>query len=222
MKTVAARWAIAMLLASAFAPGPVAAAEGGHHHGFQDAQAWAGVFDDPRRDEWQKPHEVIKALQLSRDAVVADIGAGTGYFAVRLAHMVSAGRIYAVDAEPAMVQHLAQRAQQMGLTNLRAVQAAADDPRLPEPADLILLVDVYHHVTDRVRYFTRLRPLLKPGGRLAIVDFRPDAPVGPPRHGRIAPEVVKRELAQAGYGVAAEHDFLPYQYYLVFRTTATQ
>src|SRR5688500_18895948 len=75
-----------------------------HHHGFGDADKWAKVFDDPERDAWQKTHEVIQALALKPDAIVADIGAGTGYFAVRLAHMTPKGRVYAVDSEPAMVR----------------------------------------------------------------------------------------------------------------------
>lgn len=100
-----------------------------HQHCFGDAQKWAKVFDDRQRDAWQKPHEVIQALKLKPDAVVADIGAGTGYFALRLAHMVPQGRVYAVDTERSMVKHLSERAQRAGLTNIVAVHAAPDDPR---------------------------------------------------------------------------------------------
>src|SRR5437867_2023109 len=82
-----------------------------HQHGFADAEQWAQVFDDPERDAWQKPHEVIQALGLRPDAAVADIGAGTGYFAVRLAHRVPKGTVYAVDVEPGMVSYLEKRAQ---------------------------------------------------------------------------------------------------------------
>lgn len=208
-------WLSALALAL-WTPALQAAAVDHAPHHFRDAQSWSRVFDDPGRDEWQKPHEVIRALALAPDAVVADIGAGTGYFASRLAHGVTRGRVYAVDAEPDMVKHLAQRARQVGLTNLEPVQAAADDPRLPEAVDLVLLVDVYHHVAQRTAYFRRLHARLRPGGRIAIIDFRPDAPVGP-RHGRIAADTVKREFAAAGYDVAQEHGFLPYQYFIVFR-----
>ena len=89
--------------------------------------------------------------------MVADIGAGTGYFAVRLAHMVGKGRVYAVDSEPGMVKHLAARAKKAGLKNLDAVLARPEDPRLPSPADLLLLVDVYHHIDRREAYFRRLQ-----------------------------------------------------------------
>ncbi len=196
---------------------PVAAQHGTQplHRQFDDAEHWARVFDDPARDAWQKPAEVIRALGLAPDASVADIGAGTGYFAVRLARAVPQGRVYAIDVAPAMVQHLKSRADREKLANLEALQAAAADPRLPQAVDLVILVDTYHHIGDREAYFRKLRGSLIRTGRLAIIDFRLDSPVGP-RHGRIAPDTVKAELARAGYRFATAHDFLPYQYFLVF------
>ena len=187
-----------------------------HQHSFRDAEKWAHVFDDPERDAWQKPHEVIRTLALQPGARVADLGAGTGYFAARLANMLAQGRVYAVDVEPDMVRYLEARAKREHLRNLTAIAGAPDDPRLPEKVDLILLVDVYHHIEDRAPYFRRLRASLRPGGRIAIVDFRLDSPQGPPRASRVAPEAVIAEMKAAGYAVAAEHSFLPYQYFLVF------
>jgi SAM-dependent methyltransferase len=188
-----------------------------HHHGFEDAHRWAKVFDDPKRDAWQKPDEVLQALSLSSEATVADIGAGTGYFAVRLAYHVPQGRVYAVDTEPSMVKYLAERAKRHGLANLTAVAGTPDDPKLPERADLVLLVDVYHHIGERERYFRKVAESLKPNGRVAIIDFRLDSPHGPPRSARIAPDRVKAELKKAGYELAQEHGFLPNQYFLIFR-----
>ncbi len=187
-----------------------------HQHRFSDAGRWAHVFDDPARDAWQKPHEVLQALALAPDAKVADVGAGTGYFAVRLANMLPKGRVYAVDVEPDMVRYLADRAKREKRENMVAVAGADDDPKIPEQVDLVLMVDVYHHVDDRVRYFRRLASSLKPGGRVAIVDFRPDSPQGPPRAARIAAERVIDEMKAAGYAVAQQHGFLPNQYFLVF------
>jgi ubiquinone/menaquinone biosynthesis C-methylase UbiE len=187
-----------------------------HQHSFGDAEKWSHVFDDPERDAWQKPHQVIQALGLKPDAVLADIGAGTGYFAVRLANMVPAGKVYAVDVEPDMVRYLAERAQKEKRPNLVAVQAQAGDPRLPAKVDLALFVDVYHHIDDRGRYFRKLAGSLAPGGRVAVIDFRMDSPSGPPKAARIAPERVKAELAAAGYRLVEEHGFLPRQYFLVF------
>jgi len=199
--------------------GAVAAAQTPHthQHGFGGAEHWAKVFDDPARDAWQKPHEVIQALKLAPDAVVADIGAGTGYFAVRLAHMTPQGRVYAVDTEPDMVKYLGERAQKSGVKNLVSVQGAPADPKLPEKVDLVLMVDVYHHIDQRAAYFRKLAGSLKPGGAIAIVDFTKESPVGPPPASRIAASEVKAEMKTAGYELATEHAFLPNQYFLVFK-----
>jgi SAM-dependent methyltransferase len=191
---------------------------GHHQHRFQDPQRWAAVFDDPARDAWQKPDEVIRTLALPSDGVVADIGSGTGYFAVRLARAVPRGHVYGVDVEPDMVKYVAERGRREGLANLTSVQAAPEDPRLPRPVDLALLVNTYHHIAERPAYFSRLRPSLRPGGRLVIIDFLPDAPAGPPRHTRIPAAFVKEEMGRAGYGLVAEETFLPYQYFLIFAT----
>jgi len=188
-----------------------------HQHSFGDAEQWAKVFDDPERDAWQKPHDVIQALALKPDAIVADIGAGTGYFSVRFAHMLPKGRVYGVDTEPGMVKHLSDRAKREGLKNITAVQAKPGDPRLPEKADVVILVDVYHHVENREQYFRQLQKSLRPGGRLAIIDFRMDSPEGPPKSARIEPDRVKAEMKRAGYALAQEHAFLPNQYFLVFQ-----
>jgi SAM-dependent methyltransferase len=131
--------------------------------------------------------------------------------------MVPKGRVYGVDTEAAMVKHLSERAKKAGLGNLKAVSGAANDPRLPEKADLVVLVDVYHHVEDRERYFRDLQKSLKPGGRVAVIDFRMDSPVGPPKRARVAPDAVKGEMKSAGYVLAQEHAFLPNQYFLVFK-----
>jgi SAM-dependent methyltransferase len=158
---------------------------------------------------------------LKPDAIVADIGSGTGYFSVRFAHMVPKGRVYGVDTEPGMVKHLADRAKREGLKNVTAVAGKPGDPRLPEKADLVILVDVYHHVENREQYFRQLQKSLRPGGRLAIIDFRMDSPEGPPKSARIEPDRVKAELKRAGYALAQEHAFLPNQYFLVFQSAGS-
>jgi SAM-dependent methyltransferase len=188
-----------------------------HQHSFRGAEKWAQEFDDPNRDAWQKPHEVILALALKPDAVIADIGSGTGYFSVRLAHMVAEGRVYGADIEPDMVKYLSERAKRDGLKNLISLTAAPDDPRLPEKVDLILMVDVFHHIENRVRYFRKLHDSLKEDGRIAIIDFRLDSPLGPPKSARLTPEDVKAELNGAGYALVQEHTFLPYQYFSIFQ-----
>ena len=149
-------------------------------HAFDDPLRYAKQFDDPARDAWQLPDRVVAALGLKAGQSVADIGAGTGYFSMRLAKSATAPAVYAADIEPKMVEYLKGRAAKEGLRNVTAVQAAADSPNLPAPVDTILVVDTYHHIANRVEYFRQLRASLKPGGQLAIIDFRKDAPGGPP------------------------------------------
>jgi cyclopropane fatty-acyl-phospholipid synthase-like methyltransferase len=187
-----------------------------HQHSFSGAEHWAHTFDDPARDAWQKPHEVVHALALAPDAKIADIGAGTGYFTVHLAHMAAQGRVYAVDIEPDMVKYVTDRARREGLGNVRAILGTATDPRLPEKVDRVLLVDTYHHIEEREAYFRRLRGYLRPGGEVAIVDFTKASPIGPPVGARIAQDQVRAEMARAGYRLARAPDFLPHQYLLVF------
>ena len=207
--------AFALITALALVAFPAVSADH-HQHRFSGAEKWAKVFDDPARDAWQKPDEVIRALKIAPDAEVADIGAGTGYFAVRLARALPGGTVLGVDAEPDMVRYLRERTQREQLRNLHAQLAKAGDASLPGPMDLVLLVDTYHHVPNRERYFRALQKSIKPGGRLAIIDFTADSPVGPPKHARIAPEKVKQELGKAGYKLLREHTFLPNQYFLEF------
>lgn len=185
-------------------------------HHFDPAQS-AKQFDDPARDAWQMPDKVIAALDLKPGQTVADIGAGTGYFSVRLARSEAAPKVYAVDIEPGMVSYLRDRAAKEGLKNIVALQASDDAANLPEPVDTILIVDTYHHIGNREVYFRKLAKSLKPGGTLAIVDFKRDSPEGPPKEFRFPPEKVKSELAHAGYTLAKQLDFLPRQQFLIFR-----
>lgn len=183
---------------------------------FSDAEQWAKEFDDPARDAWQQPDRVIAALNLRAGMTVADIGAGTGYFAARLAKHATAPTVYAVDIEPSMVSYLKARATRDELKNLIAIQASEASPNLPEPVDVILIVDTYHHIPNRVAYFSALRKSLRPNGMLAIVDFRKDAPAGPPAAFRFTPEDVAQELMRADYTGTALIDDLPRQWMALF------
>ena len=219
----------ALVLATSLAAAPAPSGEeprvhaGGHdatiHHSFEDAEHWARVFDDPARDAWQKPDAVFDALGVKTGAWVADLGSATGYFAVRLARRVGpAGKVYGVDVEPSLAAYLRDRAAREGLANVEAVLAAPDDPRLPDRSvDFVLVVDTWHHIDARLAYLDRLRRTLRPGGRVAIVDFKKgDIPVGPPPEHRLPREAVVEEFAKGGWGLVAESDILPYQFILVF------
>jgi SAM-dependent methyltransferase len=185
-------------------------------HRFDDAEAWAKVFDDPARDAWQHPDDVVAALGLSPDMAVADVGAGTGYFTIRLARAVPRGHVIATDLEPDMVRYLVERAQREKLGNVRAVLATGDDPRLEATSvDRILVVDVWHHVADRGAYAKGLANALRPGGQIAIVDFTQEATHGPPREHRLRPEVIIADLRAAGLDASLAPTGLPDQFIVV-------
>ncbi|MEZ4392933.1 MAG: class I SAM-dependent methyltransferase [Polyangiales bacterium] len=189
----------------------------GHHHRFQDAARWSAVFDAAERDAWQRPDEVIARLALAPDAQVADLGAGTGYFSVRLARAAPQGRVWAVDLEPDMVRFIDERARREGISNLRGVLATPTDARIPDAVDVILVVDTHHHIDDRPAYYRALRASLRPGGRVVIIDFTAESPSGPPAQFRLTPAQVDAELAEAGFARDGEAFMLPRQYMLTYR-----
>jgi ubiquinone/menaquinone biosynthesis C-methylase UbiE len=198
---------------------PAAGDPPGRHmeHRFDDAERYAKSFDDPARDEWQMPARVIDALAIRPGQSIADIGAGTGYFSVRLAKTAASATIYAVDVERSMIDFVRQRAAKEGLKNVVPVLATAGNANLPASIDIALVVDTYHHIPNRAAYFRELRKSMKRDARLAIIDFRRDSPEGPPVEFRFTPEQVETELAPSGFRVVARHDFLPRQYFLVFQ-----
>jgi len=197
---------------------PHAGHHGGMVHRFEDAEAWAKVFDDPARDAWQQPERVIGALALTPAMVVADIGAGTGYFAVRLARAVPRGQVIATDVEPDMVRYMTERARRDGLANLRAVQTPPDSPQLAKASvDRVLVVDVWHHLGDRAAYARKLAEALRPGGMIAVVDYKLDATRGPSRKHRLAPEAIAGDLRGAGLAAEVAAVELPQQYVVIAR-----
>jgi ubiquinone/menaquinone biosynthesis C-methylase UbiE len=194
-------------------------AEPSAHHSFSNIEHWAKVFESPERDAWQKPDKVVKALDLKPGETVVDIGAGTGYFTRRFAAAVApTGRAIGLDVEPAMVEYMRKDARTHKLSNYEPRLVKPDDAELaPASVDVIFLCDAYHHIDNRVGYFHRLIPALKPGGRVVIVDFfkRP-LPVGPPPPHKISLTQVKEEMGKAGYKLTRTYGFLPYQYFVQF------
>ncbi len=183
-----------------------------HQHPPRSAEEYARVLEDPKRDAWQKPHEVLEALSLRPGEAIADLGSGSGYFARRFAR--HAAKVYAVDIDRKLLDKVAAAK----LPNLETILAAPDDPRLPAGAlDTVFVCNVLHHIENRGSYYPKLARSLKPGGRIVIVDFYDkDLPVGPPRHMKLAEQAVVAELEAAGFGKARSFGFLPYQYFLVF------
>lgn len=203
--------------AAAFAQDPKPLSFEEMHRLHRDSKAYIAMLEDPARDAYQKPHEVIAALDLKPGEVIADIGSGSGYFTLRLAaHVGDSGRVYGVDIDPEMVRHLNRRVRDAGLRNVHVLLADPDDPLLPEPVDRFLIVDTWHHIDDQAKYLALMRKLLKARGQLIVIDFqKKDLPVGPPLAMKVAREDLIRQVEANGFRLVKEHTFLPYQYFLV-------
>ena len=176
------------------------------------------AYEGIGRDEWQKPEEVIRALELKPGDRVADLGAGSGYFTFRLARAVGPdGKVYAVDIDPDMIGLLSERAKEAKAQNVEVVAAKPDDPGLAaQSVDLIFNCDAYHHIDNRVAYFSNVAKTLRPGGRIAIVDFNGSG-WAIRASGHYTPEaLVKKEMAEAGYRFVGKPLELEKQYLLIF------
>jgi predicted methyltransferase len=186
----------------------------GYHKDFSDAAAFSTHFDDPERDAWQRPQEVLDLLSIPPGSVVADLGAGTGYFVPGLSTRVGAGgQVLALDVEPQMVEFLNRRIERDGLTNVRALQVTPDDPGLaPGSVSRVLVVNTWHHIDARPSYAQKLRAALAPGGEVWVVDFTLEAERGPPAHHRLSAAQVAAELEQGGLRAQAVPESLPDQY----------
>lgn len=180
-------------------------------------------MEEPQRAAWQRPDQVLSALGLEAGQTACDIGAGPGYFSLRLSRALApSGRVYAVDVEPRMLAALRERLEAAGLANVTPVLSLPADPLLADGlCDVVLIVDTYHHFPDGPAYLERLKRSLRPGGRIVNIDFaKRETPVGPPVAHRIAREDFISEARHAGLEVVAEPAFLPYQYFVVLKSSA--
>jgi arsenite methyltransferase len=178
-------------------------------------------LESPDRERWQKPDEVVRALHLAAGQTVTDLGAGSGYFAHRFGAAVGPrGVVDAADVDAELLGYLKGTLDSRADANVIPRQVAADDPGLsPASADLVFVCNTYHQLNDRVSYLRKLAPGLKPDGQVAVVDFqkREDILEGPPFAEKVDRETVVGEFHEAGFELDREEDFLPYQYFLVFR-----
>jgi ubiquinone/menaquinone biosynthesis C-methylase UbiE len=185
----------------------------------------ADWLDRPERLQEEQPHRAVAALGLRPGDVVADVGAGTGYYTVRLARAVApGGQVYATDIQPEMLARLERRLRQERVQGVTPVLGTADDPRLPAATvDLILMVDVYHELAEPQLMLRKLRAALKPGGRLVLIEFRKEDPRVPirPEH-KMSVTEAKLELEAEGYRLQRVIDVLPWQHILVFTPAEPQ
>lgn len=174
------------------------------------------IFDSPGREQRLQIDRVMDILGIESGKNVADIGAGSGWFTVRAARRVGAtGVVYAVDINPEAVRYIDRRVRTESLSNVKTILSKADDPMLPPASlDAVLLLKTYHEVADPITLLKRLRPALKPGARLGIIDRQGDAG----NHG-VSSEIVIEEAGKAGYRLVQTYDFVKedgVDYFLVF------
>lgn len=177
-----------------------------------------GLLEMPDRDAWQKPDQIMDALGIADGAVVADLGAGGGWFTIRLARRVGPnGTVYAEDIQRLMIEAIQRRVQKEGLRNVRTITGTPTDPGLPAGSlDAVLIVDAYHEMEEPVELLRNAARALKPQGRLGIIDFKKgEGGPGPPPEERVAPEVILETARTAGLRLVRQETFLPFQYFLV-------
>jgi ubiquinone/menaquinone biosynthesis C-methylase UbiE len=181
-----------------------------------------GVLEGPDRDAWQKPDLIMDALGIGEGSVVADVGAGGGWFTVRLARRVGPnGTVFAQDLQPQMLEAIKRRVGREGLRNVDYVQGSLDDPRLPPGRlDAVLIVDAYHELANPIELLRNVSASLKTTGRIGIVDFTLEGGgPGPPLNQRKSEKSVIKEARQAGLRVVNRvnpESFFEFQYMLIF------
>ncbi len=180
-------------------------------------------LERPERESEEAPTKAIQALQIQPGQVVADIGAGSGYYTVRLAREVGpTGKVYGTDIQPGMIDLLLRNVAKAKLDNVVPVLGTPDDPKLPPGSiDLALMVDVYHELAAPQAFIRKLRASLKPGGRLVLLEFRKEDPRVPirPEH-KMSVAEVRQELEPEGFTLSAVLDVLPWQHILVLTRTS--
>ena len=191
----------------------------GFHHDFSDAEHWAKRFDTPDRPTWQKPESLMALMGIEPGMTVADLGAGTGFFLGYLSKVVGEkGRVLALDVEPTLISHMANRAEQAGWSNVETRHIPYDSPGLePASVDRILIVNTWHHIDARADYSAKLLKALRPGGAIFVVDYTLEAEHGPPKAHRLSPERVAAELTGGGFETEVLAEELPRQYVVVGR-----
>lgn len=177
------------------------------------ARFYIDHMERPERLERVQVEHVVQTLQLAPGSAVADIGAGSGLFTRAMAKEAAPGVVHAVDINPNLLTHIEKSAQEAGLTNIETILAAEDDPRLPEMLDVVFICDTLHYIEDPERYLRELHAHVRPGGRVAIIDFFRN---WPPMSNQFSPDQLERWMKEAGFALVETHDFIEDQYFLIF------
>ena len=190
-----------------------------HLRPFEDVDKYIDFLERPDRERWQRPDAIVAALGLTGNEIVADLGAGSGYFSFRFARALPRGSVVATDIEPEMVRAMHHKAMTEGIGNLRVVLGKAEDPDVPPHANLVFVCDVLHHVSDRSAWLGKLAAEMTEGARLVLIEFKEgQLPEGPPEDAKIPKATLISLVTHTGMGLESDRsDLLPYQSFLVFR-----
>jgi SAM-dependent methyltransferase len=190
-----------------------------HLRPFDDVEKYIAFLERPDRAIWQKPDEVVKALDLKGTETVVDVGAGSGYFTFRFAHALPQGKVIAADTEAEMIRHIHHRVMSEGIKNVQAMLTKPEAPDIDKNADWVFICDVLHHVSDRSAWMKQVAADMKPGARLALIEFKKGKlPQGPPEAAKIPRAQLIALAKKAGLSLDGEKPkLLPYQVFLVFR-----
>ena len=211
-----------LILFCLFIAEPLIAQDQHQHRRPDDINQYLEQLDSTERDRYQKPAQVIEALRVKPGMAVADLGSGSGYFTRRFIEAVTeTGIVYAIDVEPEMLAYTKESVIHMHTAfTAEFILARPDSPKLPfESIDLLFVCNTVHHLEGRPKYFRDLRSSLRPGARIAIIDFYPDersGELGFPKRHLVSRDTVIQEMAEARYRLEHEHSFLPRQYFVEF------
>jgi ubiquinone/menaquinone biosynthesis C-methylase UbiE len=186
---------------------------------FADVQKYIQMLEKPNRILWQKPDEIIKALNLKGHEVIADVGAGSGYFTFRFAKKLPHGKVFAIDIEPEMLRHIHHNAMRKGFHNIHVILSKPDDPKIPPRVDWVFICDVLHHIEKRTVWLTRLFRSLPSGAKVVVIEFKTGKlPQGPPESIKLPKVQIIAMFRGAGFHYLAERPkLLPYQEFLWFQ-----
>ena len=190
-----------------------------HKKPFKNAEKYIVFLEREDRMNWQRPDAIIEELDLKGDEIIADVGAGSGYFSFRFASKLPKGKVYAIDIEPEMIRYIHHKAIINDIKNIEAILAKPDDPKVPGDSDIVFICDVLHHIENKSLWLKMIHNQMQKGARLILIEFKEgDLPEGPPEKIKISQNEIIKIVINGGFTrISADNKLLPYQTFLVFK-----
>lgn len=185
---------------------------------FENTKKYIEFLEKNDRSDWQKPDAVVSYLQLKGSEIIADIGAGSGYFSFRFAGVLTKGKVLAIDIEPEMLRYIHHKSMSLGIKNIEVLLASHDDPKVPRGIDMVFMCDVLHHIKNRAVWLSKLSSEVRKGAKLILIEFKEGAlPEGPPEKMKISNKEILSIVGNNGFKLLKQNtDLLPYQYIYEF------